>query len=502
MRNQVSPMIARRTYCSLKPTVLFICAYVVLLTPPQILSQSTPTLEDIGLTESQLHAVLLDGCGRFELPGIQAAIVIDTAILFSKAAGYASLSDSLPATTQTVYRIGSVTKPFTAMMLVKLFEEGVLRLDDPVSKYLPDFQPISHFAGTQPITLRQLATHQSGLPLSDPQEFLSDLAVYNRYVEGIELQGVPEITRESLLQSLSQIELEYPPYSPYGHYSNLGYRVLGLALERASGKDFEAYVGDNILEPLGMIRSGFDSNGLDEGTLASGYVYGYPEVQPQVAATSKPGVKVFSGGMYSTAEDLCRLLSLQFQANPPGGAQVISPDGLRMMHWTAMDWGFSFDPNYPALYHGGSVPGFRAHVIFVPGLKLGVAVLTNRSDMVSEQTPAKDIAWFLVKQLKPGLVEYEEVSDGEEVLPKQAYVGRYVLGNNTAVIDISLAGDMLYSHIAGLELPKSVLYECGPGRLCYSENTTRTLFLEFDRPRQGLFARLSIAGYHFVREDQ
>ena len=462
-------------------------------------AQTTRSLENIGFDSNQLHEIMVEGQDAYDLPSLQVAVVIDSTIVFSDATGYARFSDSLKATPETVYRAGSVTKPITATMLVKLAEEGIVRLDDPVEKYLPEYKPQSQFPGTAPTTLRQLATHQSGLPRSSPQEFLIDLATYSYYVEGVKSANLAEMTRESLMKSLPRLKLEYPPYSPYGHYSNLGYRILGLAIERASGEDFASYVNKNIFIPLGMTRSGFDPDIYTDGELAEGYVYTDSNAAPKAALVTNPGASIFSGGMYSTAEDLCRFLSLQFQTNPPGGKQIISSEGLRMMQWTAMDWGFSYAPDYPALEHGGSVPGFNAHVIIIPGLKLGIAVLSNRSDILTEQTPAKDIAWQIARQLKPIVADLMTAADKSPVISERGYIGKYVLGDNLASIEISKDGDSLYAEIPGTNMTRVSLYECAPLRLCSSGDRQDILEMDFDRIQGNRPIRLSVGEYHFMR---
>ena len=127
------------------------------------------------------------------------------------------------------------------------------------------------------------------------------------------------------------MELEYPPNSRYS-YSNLGIVLLGIALERVAQRPFTEYTESNILEPLGMDDMGFDLQKGQPDRVPVGYVYTDQATEPMVAPKWELGSALYSGGLYSTVEDMALFLSLQFQIDKPGGAQIISGDGLRMMH--------------------------------------------------------------------------------------------------------------------------------------------------------------------------
>ena len=106
-----------------------------------------------------------------QIPGMSIVIVHDREVLLSKGFGYADLEKQIPADTQTVYRIGSVTKAFTALMLMQLRDAGKLQLDDPIEKYLPEFKIKSRFPDARPATFRQVAAHYSGLPREAPMPY-------------------------------------------------------------------------------------------------------------------------------------------------------------------------------------------------------------------------------------------------------------------------------------------------------------------------------------------
>src|SRR5215510_16384185 len=140
-------------------------------------------------------------------------IVHDQDVLLAKGFGYADLEKKIPADPQTVYRIGSVTKAFTALMLMQLRDAGKLGLDDPIEKYLPEFKIKSRFADARPVTFRQVASHFSGLPREAPLPYTYQVVtVFPR--------------TEELIASLASTELIGPADTKF-QYSNLGFNILG-----------------------------------------------------------------------------------------------------------------------------------------------------------------------------------------------------------------------------------------------------------------------------------
>jgi CubicO group peptidase (beta-lactamase class C family) len=157
---------------------------------------------------------------KAKIPGMSVVIVYDQDVLLAKGFGYADLEKKIPADPQTVYRIGSVTKAFTALMLMQLRDAGKLQLDDPIEKYLPEFKIKSRFPDARPATFRQVAAHYSGLPRDAPMLY-----------EVQATDSVPSI--EDQLKSLTNSEMLLPAMTMYS-YSNLGYSIMGLALSRVA----------------------------------------------------------------------------------------------------------------------------------------------------------------------------------------------------------------------------------------------------------------------------
>ena len=380
------------------------------------------------------------------LPSLSIAIVYDRDVVYSDAFGFADLEKKIPVTIQTIYPIGSITKVFVATMLVQLAEKGIVSLDAPVEKFLPEYKVKSPYKGTQPTTLRQLATHTSGLPRDAYINFWSDYATGN----WIFSMGASDMkwyaSKEGVLENLPFIELEYPPNSRYS-YSNLGMSLLGIALERAAEEPFTEYIETQILKPLGMNDTGFLLHKKQPSRVPKGYVYVDPESDPLIAPEWEFGVGLYSGGLYSTAEDMTRFLALQFQDDDSGDAQIVSADGLRMMHLESIGWGVGWG-RYPAIEHTGGHIGFYAHVMAIPKLKIGIVSLTNSNNPLSSSNPSRKIDQGILEQLKQAILadSAPDAFDPEQI-DWNKYVGEYTLPGADAKIVIELQKNQLHARL-------------------------------------------------------
>ena len=222
------------------------------------------------------------------IPGLSIAVMIDGRVVWSEGFGYANLECQTPASPQTQYRIGSVTKLFTATAAARLFEDGQLDLDAPVQKYVPQFPEKD-----SPITIRQLAGHLGGVRHYRGNEFFNT----TRY---------PNLTEA--LKRFKDDPLLHEPGSKYA-YSSFGYVLLGAALEGASQKSFTEILQEKVFAPLGMRataadfpeniilnRSGFYSRSRDN-TIQNGPATDISDRLP-------------AGGYLSSAEDLARFGSI------------------------------------------------------------------------------------------------------------------------------------------------------------------------------------------------
>jgi CubicO group peptidase (beta-lactamase class C family) len=306
---------------------------------------------------------------RAGLASVAVAIVHGETVLLAAGYGCANLARGTPATPDTLYRVGSVTKLFEATALMQLRDAGHLRLDDPVAKSVPAVWFEGPGGERAFPTWRQLASHTAGLPRSIPTTVGTASELF-RYLE-----------RERGLSA---------PGARYA-YSNLGFVVLGQSLAELAGERYHAYVHRHIFEPLGMRSSTFDAGAVPGDRLAAGYLRldrsgdgwsGY-------AASYRPPFPP-SGTALSSANDIGRFLQLQFRRALPGEPQVLAPATIREM-WrpvasvgpfggsAAIGWFVAPYGPYTLVRKDGGLPGFTAHVALVPEARLGAAAFVNES---------------------------------------------------------------------------------------------------------------------------
>lgn len=323
-------------------------------------------------------------------------------ILFEKHPGWANLEWKIAHTPATKFRIGSVTKQFTAAAILLLADRGKLQLDDLVSKHLPDAP-----ATWEKVTLYHLLTHTSGIPsvTSQPEYAVWKLS--------------PSTPAESLAH-VRDLPLEFTPGEKFA-YSNSGYILLGQLIERISGSSYETFVTDSILKPLGMNDSGYDSNSALIAQRASGYVPG-----PNGLANA-PYIDMHfphaAGGLYSTTHDLLRWVDALF------GGKLLSPASFEKMitpfkNDYACGVGVSTVRGRTVIQHGGGIEGFNAHLAYYPDSKLAVAVLANVNGSAASELAGQLAA---VAFAEPVTLSEERQARDVPVERLQTYVGVYRL---------------------------------------------------------------------------
>ena len=310
---------------------------------------------------------------RNNVTGVSIAIVDDQKIVWAQGFGYSDKENKIPATPETVYRIGSISKLFTAMATMKLVEEGQVDIDRPLKNYLPQFSVRTRFSDSGPITPRTIMTHHSGLPSSLSKGMW---------------------TAEPPAKLLDRLKDEYTAY-PTNYvlaYSNTGVALLGLMIEQVSNKDFCEYVDQTILSPIGMRQSSFKLSPVVERLLSKGYRNG--KEMDQV-----PLRDISAGAMYSNVNDLGLFMQMVFAGGKVGGRQILSRQTIEEMlrpqnqdarlespnpiglGWFLQRYSFS-EGNGEIIVasHGGGTPLFRTSLAIVPEKKLGVVVLTNSTE--------------------------------------------------------------------------------------------------------------------------
>jgi CubicO group peptidase (beta-lactamase class C family) len=308
---------------------------------------------------------------------ITIGVVVGPKLIWTKSYGYADMDKKLLATPDMVYRIGSITKQFTALMLLQLAQADKLKLSDPVEKYFPE---VNRIAGRYPdspsITLLQLAIHTSGLA-REPQ----DLANY--------LKGPVADWESVLVSALPNTNYLFAPGNRFA-YSNVGYAVLGAALGRAAGEPYVDYVRKNIFNPLGMTHTDFEPNAQITPLLAAGYAKGMFSLDAATPLSEHKGrgYKVPNGAVYSTVGDLAKFISFELGYGPQEVLKKKTLEDnyqrtLSTKHDVASGYGVGFMvenlDNLVVLGHGGAVAGYLSAAYFDRTSETGVVVLRNVS---------------------------------------------------------------------------------------------------------------------------
>ena len=284
---------------------LLLLAFLLPTLPLVASAQHTPRQAALARLEARLAAdVAADSVGS-----MVAAVFQGEHILWARAFGWACVDPPVPAEPGGIYRTGSISKSFTAVLLMLLVQEGIVDLDAPVARYLPEISALAEQPeGAAPITFRHLASHTSGL-IREPR-----------------LQGAASGPigqwEEKVLASIPHTSFQSAPGERYS-YSNIGFGILGLALSRAANRPFMDLVRERIFEPLGMEGSTFIISAATQPRLAAGYANqrdGRVNAATAAREHAGRGYKVPNGGIYSTAVDLARFSAAVTGLHPRGSS--------------------------------------------------------------------------------------------------------------------------------------------------------------------------------------
>ena len=338
------------------------------------------------------------------LPGIAVGVVNDQQLVWTSGFGFADIKAKVPMTAATKFRMASHSKLFTAIAIMQLREEGKLRLDDPVSKYLAWFKAKPAGDDDGPVTIEQLLSHSSGMQREAGDHWVS-----------LEFPTADELRR-----LYGDRQAAFAP-SVRWKYSNLAYSVAGMVIERVSGQTWAEYVDRNIFQPLGMAASSVDKN---VPGLAVPYGRRMPDGTREVLPFVDARGMAAATGVTSNVEDMAKFVSAQFRRGPRGGPQVVSTASLREMHrvrsveenWTA-GTGLGFDVsrvnNRTYVGHGGGYPGNTTYTLIQLDDKVGVIVLTNTNDsnpndIARELMATVGVAVVKASALKPVAVAWDQ----------------------------------------------------------------------------------------------
>ncbi len=337
--------------------------------------------------------------------------------------GSADLEWNIPNSPTTKFRLGSVTKQFTAACVLLLEERGKWKVGDPIKKYLPNSP-----AAWDKITIFNLLTHTSGIP---------NFTSFPDYPDSEATSTTPE----KLVERFRSKPLDFPPGSKWS-YSNSGYVLLGYLIEKVSGKTYQQFLQENIFTPLDMKDSGYDSNTAIILHRASGYTPSEHGIEN--AGFINMTIPFSAGGLYSTTEDL-----LKWEHGLFGGKLLTAASLKEMTTPFKNDYAFGLAVTTAngrkKIEHGGGIEGFNTDLAYWPDEKLAVIVLGNLNGGAPGEIASQLAATIHgEKVILPS--ERKEITLTPEQLA--AYVGTYQLAPNVD-LKIMLEGDHLETQLTG-----------------------------------------------------
>lgn len=318
-------------------------------------------------------------------PSFSFGVVVDGELILSGSEGYSNIADQTKANTRTMYRIASMSKSVTAMAIIKLRDEGKIKLDDPVANYIPELKNQALTKDAAPITIRELLTHSSGLPEDNPW---GDRQLADTDEELIEL-----FKKQISFSNVNGTEYEY---------SNVGFATLGLIIKKVTGLPYSEYINQHFFKRLGM-QAAWEYSKVPADQLAKGYRYVNNNFKEE--ALLHDGIYGAMGGLITSVESFSKYMALHQQAWPASNEPeniIINRSSIREMH---QPWRFaSMNPyfNYgngiacPAVSaygyglnifrdcnnkvfvgHSGGLPGFGSNWRIMPEYGIGVVLLAN-----------------------------------------------------------------------------------------------------------------------------
>ena len=347
----------------------------------------------------------------------------DGKVILSKGYGSANLEWEVPNSPSAKFRLGSITKQFTAACILLLEERGKLKVEDPVKKYMPDAP-----AAWDKVTIFHLLTHTSGIPS------------FTGFPDYHSTEATPT-TPEQLVARFRDKPLEFQPGEKW-NYSNSGYVLLGYLIEKISQQSYSQFVQENIFNPLGMKDSGYDSNTAVILHRASGYSPGDKGISN--AGYIDMSIPLSAGGLYSTTEDL-----LRWEQGLMGGKLLSAASLQKMTTPFKSDYAFGLAVHtangHKVIEHNGGIEGFNTALAYYPEDKLTVVVLANLNGGAPESI-ASNLAALARGEKVVLPSERKEIAVSPAILEK--YVGTYELMPNFDIV-VTLEGSQLMSQATG-----------------------------------------------------
>jgi D-alanyl-D-alanine carboxypeptidase len=460
-----------------RPLHAHLLALSLLAFPLCTLARQSPpvaiTVPGVQLTEKAFDDALAPYFAA-DRPGATVIVTRDGKTIFRKAYGLANVDSKTPLTAETTMRVGSITKQFTAVAILQLVEAGKLKLSDDVHALLPAFP-----SKGKSITVEHLLTHTSGLNNFFAMPGFSDLASQ-------------KVTATQVFDFFKNEPLAFAPGEHFA-YSNDGYFLLGLIIEKASGMSYADYLEKHIFAPLKMRHTAYEGRERNVGAArADGYSPGPEQVRP--APPISIDIAFSAGGLRSTVDDLAlwdQAVSGRKLIQPASWAQALQPHQLNDGSYTEYGYGWMLFPvrGVKANSHDGIVPGFNGFVTRIPEHKVFVAVLSNNAGIAPGAAyMAQKVAAIAIGNPFP---EYSAVALPASSLKQ--FVGSYRINDKESRL-VGLDGDQLYMQRTGRAKLAILPYSANE---FFVKDSPNRLHLRFDQTADGTVNQMSL-----VQDDQ
>jgi len=357
--------------------------------------------------------------------GCAALVALNGQVIYNKAFGMANLELNVPMQPEMVFRIGSITKQFTAIAILQLMEQGKLSLQDDITKYIPDY-PTQAYT----ITIEHLLTHTSGI---------KSYTNMPDYIKNVRTDMKPE----ELINIFKNQPMEFAPGTKW-NYNNSGYFLLGYIIEKITGKSYADYIRDNFFTPLGMNSTCYGSDTRIIKNRASGYQQGGDgSVNSDFCSMTQP---YSAGAIMSTTGDLFKW----HQALHAG--KLVKKETLEKAFTEykltggkgtgyGYGWFLSELQGSPTIEHGGGIYGYLTSSIYLPGQDLFVALFSNSTAKAPEFTALKMAAMAIGKPLQTEIMPLDEATLDQ-------YAGIYV-NDSGREVTVRREGAQLSATLAG-----------------------------------------------------
>ncbi len=407
---------------------------------PASLPEAHVALGDFAAAKVQATQVIQQFMQEEDIQGLSVAVARDQHLLWTQGFGFSDAAQQIPATPETLYRVGQLASLFTVTAALQLVEQGKLDLNRPLTHYLPEFQIASHGEEATPITILHLMTHHAGLPANHWQGYY-----------------VP--SSESFLTQLAAEYTLFPPNQLY-YYSNVGIALLGEVVARESGVPIDQYLTTQVLKPLDMHLSTFQPTEAMKPLVSSGFD-ALGKIVPPFVVRDDAAV-----GLYSNALELSRFMQMMFAQGQRGQTSVLSAQMVETMltaqnaalstnrdddaglGWVIQKW----QPGLSGFAAGlnGIIPPFYSAMLIFPEVELGIVLLTNSSSVEVVNALIDEVSSVFL-EAERGLPDVNTAlySPPIDLAPSvlKDYEGTYVFqdGTNFMVLNVQLENDQLHA---------------------------------------------------------